>query len=335
MYSSNKIKQKEILFFAPSFFGYEQKIKKKMEEMGARVEFYDERSVSTAFNRALLKVCPNIFLSKSIKYYHCILKRCKREYDYILFIKADMVPIVVLKEIRERYKNAKLFLYLYDSIKNIPGILDKLKYFDFAYSFDKNDCMKYSMLEFRPLFFADEFRNSIEKDFYKYDISFYGTIHSDRYKIIEKIIKICKDCSYEFYWFGYLQSKFIYYLYKLIKKEYKNTKVSTFHYEKMNSKDITRIVEDSKIILDIQHPLQSGLTMRTIEMIGMKKKIITTNKEILDYDFYCPENIYIIDRNNIVIDNAFLTMPYRTIDENIYEKYSLDRWVLDVLDINK
>jgi hypothetical protein len=45
------IEGKSILFLAPSFFGYELKIKTKMEEMGAIVDYYDERSVSTSIQK--------------------------------------------------------------------------------------------------------------------------------------------------------------------------------------------------------------------------------------------------------------------------------------------
>lgn len=125
----------------------------------------------------------------------------------------------------------------------------------------------------------------------------------------------------------------MYYFYKIAKSEFKNTVLSTFQYNKLNSKNIADIVDKSKIVLDIQHPKQTGLTMRTIEMIGMKKKILTTNKEIKEYDFYRSENICVIDRNNIEINDDFLELPYKELDGEIYEKYSLNSWVQEVLEI--
>lgn len=327
---------KKILFFAPAFFGYEFKIKGKMEELGAEVDFFDERSVVSAYERAFLKVCPSIFEFKSRKYYSDILAKHQKEYDYIFIIKGDMVPVKILQEMRARYKKAKLCLYLYDSVKNIPGILKKLKYFDVKYSFDKKDCSVYPDLKLRPLFFADEFRKENRKENqYKYDISFCGTIHSDRYKIIKEIEEICNKKKYKFYWFGYLQSKFVYYYYKITKSEFRNCDITIFKFDKLNSKDIADIVENSRIVLDMQHPKQTGLTMRTIEMIGMKKKVVTTNKEIEQYDFYRPENICIIDRNNIQINDEFLKLPYQELDKKTYEEYSLDSWVLEVLEANR
>lgn len=36
-------KGKAILLFAPSFFGYEKSIQKRLIELGANVDFFDER----------------------------------------------------------------------------------------------------------------------------------------------------------------------------------------------------------------------------------------------------------------------------------------------------
>lgn len=102
-------------------------------------------------------------------------------------------------------------------------------------------------------------------------------------------------------------------------------------FEKKDSSEIADIVNQSKSVLDIQHPNQTGLTMRTIEMIGMNKKLITTNASIVNYDFYNKKNILIIDRDNPQIDVSFFSTPYEKLNPEIYQKYSLSSWILDVL----
>jgi hypothetical protein len=89
-------------------------------------------------------------------------------------------------------------------------------------------------------------------------------------------------------------------------------------------------VKRSRVILDIQHPAQEGLTMRTIEMIGAGKKLLTTNREVISYDFYDSHNMQYIDRNNPVIDKSFFKTDYRTIDSRIYDKYSIRGWLREV-----
>lgn len=329
----NSIKGKKILFLSPTFFNYEDKIKNKMEQMGAIVDFYDERSIKNSISRAILKVIPCIFNKKTLKYYESIMsKNINKNYDYILIIKCDMITEKILKEIKRNFKDSIMCLYLWDSMNNIKGIKNKIKYFDRVFSFDTQDVMENSVIKFRPLFYIDELKNkNIKNNLFEYDICFFGTIHSNRYDIIKKIIKISEKQKIKFYKFCYLQSKFIYYFYKLFKKEFRGTTKEEFDFNKMSSREIFNIVNKSRIILDIQHPKQKGLTMRTIEMIGMNKKIITTNSEIKKYDFYNENNICIIDLKNIVIPSEFIKKEYIMLSEELYYKYSLESWINDVL----
>ena len=304
----------------------------KMREMGAVVDVYDVRAVTSAKDRALLKISPAFFKKKSLRYYENIIDENKdKEYDYILVVKCDMTPISVLKKLKTVFPNAKLCLNLWDSVENIPGVIEKFKYFDTLHSFDLDDCEKYPVLKFRPLFFGDQFRKAEHKGEYKYDISFCGTIHSDRYAVIKQVQKIAEEEGMKCYWFLYLQSKFIYKFYKLIKKEFRGVNESVFSFDKMSAAEIAKIVDESRIILDIQHPKQTGLTMRTIEMIGMNKKLITTNESIKKYDFYNSNNVAVVDRNAVKIPKNFITTSYQALPKEVYEQYSLKSWILEVL----
>ena len=106
---------------------------------------------------------------------------------------------------------------------------------------------------------------------------------------------------------------------------------STFSFDKMSAAEIAKVVDESRIILDVQHPKQTGLTMRTIEMIGMNKKLITTNESIRRYDFFYADNVAVVDRNDVKIPEGFIKIPYRPLPKDIYEKYSLKIWILEVL----
>ena len=118
-----------------------------------------------------------------------------------------------------------------------------------------------------------------------------------------------------------------------MKSEFRDTVPEDFSFEKKEQGEIAAVISASKVIVDMQHPKQSGLTMRTIEMLGMKKKLITTNKTIKRYDFYNPDNICIVDRNAPQIDLGFLEKPYCELPARIYDKYRIESWITDVLGI--
>lgn len=328
-----KLENKQILFIAPVFFGYEKKIAEKMIELGAKVDFFDERSITSSIERALLKISPRIFHNKTIRYYSEIIKRTsKNNYDYIFVIKCEMMPLEIISKLKEIFPSASLCLYLYDSLNNIRGIKSKINAFDRVLSFDLEDAKENENIMFRPLFFLDNYKKEFsKKDKYKYDISFVGTIHSDRYKIIKKIISISKNNGISYFFYCYLQSKFMYYFYKITLKEFRCVDIKDFEFEKIESQKIAEIIDETKVVLDIQHPKQTGLTMRTIEMVGMNKKLITTNQSISQYDFYNPTNIAIIDRNRTEIPEEFFTTSFKKVEDKIYNRYSLESWIFEVL----
>ena len=90
------------------------------------------------------------------------------------------------------------------------------------------------------------------------------------------------------------------------------------------------IFENSKCILDAPQAGQSGLTIRSIECLGAKRKLITTNEDIKKYDFYNENNILVFN-DNLEINNNFFSSPFIEINEDIYTKYSLRKWLETIL----
>lgn len=323
------LKGKKILLFSQFFFGYEKKIAEKMREYGAVVSLYDEMSITKPLERAFLKISASIFSKKTECYYFDILEKEKENvYDYVLFIDCEMPTEKILKKYRETFSTAKFCLHLWDSLKNLKGVKDKFHCFDYISSFDRKDACDCNIV-FRPLFFLDAYRAKKELVKYEYDISFIGTIHSDRYAIIKKLL----DSTKMFFIYPFLQSTFIYYFYRFTKSEFKGTSISDFKFKKIESEKIAEVISKSKAVLDIQHPRQTGLTMRTLEMLGMKKKLVTTNSDIVNYDFYNERNICVINRSSPVIPEEFYKTEYEEIPESIYEYYSIGQWVLGVLGV--
>jgi hypothetical protein len=95
--------------------------------------------------------------------------------------------------------------------------------------------------------------------------------------------------------------------------------------------EVAALVARSHIVVDIERPVQSGYTMRTLEMLGAGRKLITTNAQVAQADFYSSANIAIVDRESPVLSEAFLNAPYAPISAEIVARYSLGGWLDDVL----
>ncbi|MGI9316194.1 MAG: capsular biosynthesis protein CpsH, partial [bacterium] len=129
----------------------------------------------------------------------------------------------------------------------------------------------------------------------------------------------------------FLQAPWVYYYYKLTNPSYKGALRSEFRFTPVPKAEVQRVFYSSRSILDIEHPNQSGLTMRTFETLGCAKKLITTNSKVSQYDFYMPENISIIERHNPVIPDNFFSTNYKPLSPSLYQKYSLEGWLDEIL----
>lgn len=74
---------------------------------------------------------------------------------------------------------------------------------------------------------------------------------------------------------------------------------------------------------------QNGLTLRPLEALFFKKKLLTTCKELKKYDFYHPDNIFTIDFDEPSLDgiDEFMKKPFREIDEKIIDQYDVNHWL--------
>ena len=321
---------KTVLLLAPNFFGYELEIKKELENLGAKVVYFDERPKNDFFTKVFIRLNLKYFISKKIKeYYQDIEKKIVNiKFDYIFLLNVETVPLNFIDKIKNNSSNTKILTYFWDSMNNRKQSLEYLNYSDRFFSFDSNDINLNKDIKFLPLFYINDYKNiAINKNELIYDISFIGTVHSDRYTIIKKIEEQAKEFNLKTYFYFYSPSKILFFFQKLFKKDFQIIKWNDVSFKSLSKLDVLNVIGKSKSIIDIQHPLQTGLTMRTIEIIGAKKKLFTTNKDVENYDFYNNNNILIINRNEPKLDIDFFKKDYEEIDEAIYEKYCLNSWL--------
>jgi hypothetical protein len=133
------------------------------------------------------------------------------------------------------------------------------------------------------------------------------------------------------YWYLYLQAHWVFYVYRVINPAFRNATISSFRFNPLSRADVQQIFFKTRAILDIEHPLQTGLTIRTLEALGASRKLITTNNRVKDYDFFCKDNVYVVNRRQATVPEWFLETPYQLLDPLIYDKYSLKGWLDEIL----
>ena len=325
----NPLTGQRVLLIAPRFFGYDQDIATELRRRGAEVDFLPDRPFDTPLMKAVTRFGRQLILKAADKFYQRAFERLGRaSYDLIFVVNGQTLSTFILTELRSSFPNARFVLYIWDSFRNRRSIIDNLHFFDDCLSFDP-DCSKAYGLRFRPRFFSPGFAHG-HTDEFDYHLSFIGTAHTDRYTIISSVAQSLEP-HIRCYWYLYIQAPWVFYVYRLSNPAFRTAKIASFHFEPLQRVDVQKVFFRSRAILDIEHPLQTGLTIRTLETLGASRKLITTNGRVREYDFFRDENIYVIDRRRAKVPKSFLETPYCVVDPLLYEKYSLKGWMDEVL----
>lgn len=345
LFSGNAIQMIElgmrILFVAPKFFGYEKLIKEELERLGCRVDWHDDRPASTALVKALIRFRPELVSYMSKNYFDHIIDDSRgKNYDVVFVIKGEALSVERLQRFRHYQPKAQFLYYTWDSLKNFKDSREKLECFDKVYSFDRFDSLTNSKVKHLPLFYVrvyEELTKSSLKDIVQdIDLLFLGSIHSDRYAVVKRIFNAAKQSlpNISTYAYFFYQSKWVFTLRKLVDSRFMSIPWRSIKWQSLNLKKTFAFISRSRILVDVHHLGQTGLTMRTIESLGAQKKLITTNADVINYDFYCPENICVVDRIYPVVPTSFLRIPYQALPSEIYYKYSLHFWLNEIFGFN-
>ena len=246
--------------------------------------------------------------------------------DYVLVIVGRYLERSFLEELRRQNPDGVFILYLWDDVKRVENFEKVKDIYDRIITFDPTDAANHGF-DFVPLMYI---RREEKNCAPVYDLYSTMYLHTDREKIAGNIIKKYPELRCEVY----LKCPLAVSVKKKFDKQRQDNGKGRIHYQKA-SVDYRKLIQDmqaSKAILDIQFPSQIGLTMRTFDVMSVGRKLITTNPSIQYYDFYHPDNIAVIDREDPAIPNGFLDIPYVTVDDEILEKYSMDNWLKTVLE---
>jgi len=324
------LQDKNVLFIARNFFSYDKAILDELEVRGAMVDLVYDVPFTSPLLKALLRKMRFLLAplaSRLIE--HEITSFQTKSYDYVFVILGEGLTNRFYYRLKLLHPKAKMILYVWDGIKNNRQYLKRqFKYFDLVSSFDPVDSEKYS-LNFKPLFYVppDNLLDQSNFNVNRHLVSFIGTSHSSRSKVLAKIRAQFSTKGNVIFIFEYLQAKWLYYLYNIWDQRYSSTPIDLISFKSMDYNSVLEVMMASKAILDLPHPNQSGLTIRSIEALGLKKKLITTNVNIVKYDFYNPSNVLLIKPDNPNVSEEFLYSDYFNLDQYIYDKYTVSEWL--------
>ena len=76
---------------------------------------------------------------------------------------------------------------------------------------------------------------------------------------------------------------------------------------------------------------QNGITIRIQESLIHKVKLITDDVNIVKYDFYNPNNIFILGRDNMNGLKDFLDTPYEDVKSDFFKHAYYDQMIDEIV----
>jgi hypothetical protein len=321
--SQPNLENKTILYIGPTSFNYDRYLVKKLRDLGARVEFF-QINITSIYYRIIKKFRLPGIESYTNRFYKKML--LKKNYDQVLVRNGHQLSKGFLEKLRSANPKAKFINFHWDAMTPQYNYLHIMPYFDKVFSFDVKDCTTFPEINYLPLFYLDcygDFRKNGSEKPIDIDLLFIGNWKNrERYHRIKLTEDLCRKHGLRFYF--YLQFSLLFQI-NSIRKERVLPKQA--RRKTLSEKEILNLFDRTDTIIDFPSSYQSGMTIRTFEALGAGKKLITTNRNILNEPFYNPEYISVVDMNNFELDIDFIRKKPVSSMEEMIENYSIGNYI--------
>lgn len=346
----------KVLLIAPRISDIYKDIINQLSKWSFDVDFIEDK-VSN-FDPKYLRSNRNLLFRNKIgrKIYSSIQKNKWRQllqqqpynkkYDYLLVINGQSVHPFLIEELRKR--NNKLYAsnFLFDTCGSLYEFQYNFPYFDRVASFDRHESAQFN-LSFLPIYWQEE---CVDTEF-ECDLFCFGGYGPQRLTLYRQIEEIAKQenlqafvklfspiiSHYRFY-------KIKHYIRKLLRLR---TYMSPEHYEldiithrRIPANEFRKMVCNSSIVVDDVKQEQDGMTARFMWALGAGRKIVTSNANILGYDCYSPEQIYVVKEEKTLMEDEnlriFIKQDFKMAPDvrNKILPWRLDNWLSFLLNIN-
>ena len=327
----NQDKRKKVLLVSPDYLGLYNDIYRELINLGYDTELIITKTFKgdpfLIFNKNQAPKSEDDFLNELKEFWITLKSSGKYSfvYDYLIAIDGTCLHPYLFEQLQDKSPNIKKINYLFDGIDNVYRFDRNFPFFDKIYTFDLSDSKKYS-INHLPIYWVDNDEIfPLERDVFAFGA--YNKIRSDIFEYVRKSLPSKKITSYI----------------KLFVPQSRgwNSKIKTIAktllmfrqygmitHTSISTDEFRRMIATSRIIVDTSNGYQDGLSARFMWALGLGKKIITNNPNVIAYDFYSKEQIYIIGYDTYSLSD-FIKSDFKMTDE-VREKvnpFRIDNWL--------
>jgi hypothetical protein len=256
-------------------------------------------------------------------------------YRRVVLIDTEVCDRLFVKQLTDA--GIDVYLYMWDSARNKPAYLEYLSLLQGRSSFDPEDCSRHDLV-YIPLFAEDVFSarcNQLPPQPPRpIDISFCGTLHSNRARCLSELLAAAGRRGLEVALQLFFHSRWL-----LLIKSFVHVSNARFLRQVssrgFSKQQIFAMFAQSKYVFDLPHARQLGLTARTFEALRSGTRLITFNK--LARTLLPPvlaERVFVIEAASDIDGLDFSSPgPSAALSEADDYYLSLDRFVDQILQL--
>jgi hypothetical protein len=231
------------------------------------------------------------------------------KYETVIIHASILTPPVV-KYIRKMQPNIRIILWYWNPVDKCVDISKFRKYNCEIWSFDEFDCEKYNLNYNSQYYFKDiVLPMGAEKN----DVFFVGGDKGRTANLIALQEQLnAQDITNYFH---------------ITPTGKLNTNYRDYYSGRISYDEVLKHIASCKAIVDYVSEKQTGLTLRPLEALFFKKKLITNDESIRNRDFYKKENIFILGNDEITDLAEFLNKPYKDVNSEIVDQYDFNSWL--------
>lgn len=332
----NQDKRKKVLLVSPDYLGLYNDIYRGLINLGYDTELIITKTLRgdpfLVFNKNQSPKSEEDFLNELKEFWIALYKSGEYsfDYDYLIAIDGTCLHPYLFEQLQDKSPNIKKINYLFDGIDNVYRFDRNFPFFDKIYTFDLSDSKKYNIAHL-PIYWVDNDEIiPLERDVFAFGA--YNKIRSGVFKYIKDSLPSQSVTSYiklfvpqSHAWNSRIKT--------LVKNLLMPKQYGMISHTPLSTDDFRKMIATSRIVVDTSNGYQDGLSARFMWALGLGKKIITNNSNVMTYDFYSKEQIFVIGYDTYSLSD-FVKSDFKMTDE-VREKvnsYRIDNWLNTLLD---
>lgn len=226
---------------------------------------------------------------------------------------AEDIPHWMRKQANKQKKDIKLIWWYWNKVVALDQPERVSEKDCEKWSFDKKDCETYGMRHNTQYYFKSF---QLPKAKILQDIYFLGTDGGRKVQLLDLYEQFLKQ---------HFKVDFNIYISQILPEDM--DKQECFITRKMDYQENLKHIAESKAVLEVLREGQSGQTLRALECLFYRKKLITNDKSVKKYDYYHSQNIFVLGEDDLERLPIFLDEPFADVSEEMIEKYDCKQWL--------